>query len=277
MPSSEIIDEQSVAPRENSTQQAGEFFDQYAHTWDAFYTDKAEQSRAFDFINRQTQLLKLVETLAPPQSRILEFGCGAGHTAVRMAQAGHQLVCVDVSNEMIEAARSSFTRAGKAAEFQIGQLSDIAPGDANQFDAVVGMGVMEYIDNHDAALREIHRLLKPGGVCLLSFPNALSTLRQVERLAKRTGALMLGILTRSNRYWDIALRPSQLHSPGAVRRRLSTAQLDEVACRYLTYGVRAGGFWLPPLRLVRALDDRLAKSPLRWLGRNYILAARKPQ
>lgn len=254
---------------------AGAFFDRYAADWEAFYSDAREERRAFDYLNRQRQLLRLVDRHVPAESRILEFGCGTGHTAARLAERGHRLTCLDVSPEMIEATRRTLDRAGHAVPLYVGHLGDLVEESAGPFDAIVGMGVMEYIDDHDAAFDEIHRLLSPGGVCLLSFPNAASPLRRLERALKRAAALPMALATGDERYRDIAWRPSRLHAPRAVLRHLEQAGFAVEACRFLSYGFRIGRFWIPPLRLVRQLDEALAASPLRWIGRNYIVVVRR--
>ncbi|HMB93820.1 MAG TPA: methyltransferase domain-containing protein [Rhodothermales bacterium] len=265
--------EPSTAPV--SASDAGAFFDRYAANWEAFYTDSSEHRRAFDYLNRQRQLLQLVDAFVLPESHILEFGCGAGHTACQLIMRGHRLTCLDVSPEMIQATRRTLDRAGQTAHLQVGQVRDLVAAGKELFDVIVGMGVMEYIEDHGAMFEQLAVLLKPGGICMLSFPNARSPIRRLERGMKRAVAYPLALITGKERYLDIALRPSQLHAPQDVRLRLERSGFVIEQCRYLSYGFRIGSFWVPPLPIVRRMEETLAASAVRWLGRNYIVVGRR--
>lgn len=255
------------------TESAGEFFDRYADTWQSYYTE-GSSAQAFDYHNRQRVALSLAKKYVPDGASILEFGCGSGHTAAQLANLGHKLTCLDVSQGMVNKARETFESAGHQADFFHGVLDDL-PDDCGPFDAIMAFGVMDYIEDHPATFNRIAQLLKPGGICLLSFTNAGSPLRWVEIPIKRSGALVAWLATRDSRHRDVALNTSK----GNHRRETETLyEQAGIACEetaYFSYGIRFRNHWIPPLSIVKRLDGALSGGFMRGLGRGYIVVGRK--
>lgn len=252
---------------------AGEFFDRYADTWQSYYTE-GSSSQAFDYHNRQRVALELVEKFVPAGSSILEFGCGSGHTASRLAEMGHKLTCLDVSQGMVDKARETFAEAGHQAEFFHGVLDDL-PDECGPFDAIMAFGVMDYIEDHSATLARIAQLLKPGGICLLSFTNAGSPLRWVELPTKRLGALMAWMATRDLKYRDVALKSSKGNHRRETISQYEKAGLTCEDTAYFSYGIRFRNHWIPPLSIVKRLDGPLSGGFLKGMGRGYMVVGRK--
>lgn len=101
-------------------------------------------------------------------SVVLDFGCGSGTTAIDVAKKSKRVVAVDISQKQLEKALS------KAKKSKLPNIAfvkeDSADFPKNSFDAVVCVGVLEYLDKPKTALRKIFRTLKPGGTfSFLSF------------------------------------------------------------------------------------------------------------
>jgi SAM-dependent methyltransferase len=88
--------------------------------------------------------------------RILDLGCGDGQLTQKIAAAGANVVAVDSSPNMVEAARSRSITADLAAAEEL-------PYDESSFDAVFSNAALHWIRGQDAMMREAHRVLKPGG------------------------------------------------------------------------------------------------------------------
>lgn len=102
--------------------------------------------------------------------RVLDVGCGTGRHSLPLMQAGANVVGIDFSPEMLAIARRRATailRSG-AAEFQQHSLPDPFPFGDESFDLVVMGLVIEHVADLGAVLQESHRVLKPGGRCLVS-------------------------------------------------------------------------------------------------------------
>ncbi len=107
---------------------------------------------------RAAYLAKILEDA--PGSRVLEYGCGPGGYATRLAKAGASVVAIDISPEAIRQAR---TRIRQGMDVELLEMNaeamDFADG---EFDVVCGTGILHHLDL-ERAFGEIHRVLKPGG------------------------------------------------------------------------------------------------------------------
>jgi ubiquinone/menaquinone biosynthesis C-methylase UbiE len=94
-------------------------------------------------------------------SRVLDVGCGTGVIALLVADLGHTVVGVDLSEGMLAKAREK-SRGQDAVTFIAGDAID-PPGDPASFDAVVNRHVLWTMTDPPRALANWHRLLRPGG------------------------------------------------------------------------------------------------------------------
>jgi ubiquinone/menaquinone biosynthesis C-methylase UbiE len=106
-------------------------------------------------------------------ARILELGCGAGLTAVSLAERGFHVTGVDVSPAMVELTRRHVANAGLETGSIVVQLGDAhnLSFDAATFAAVVGLGVVPWLHSVPRALQEIARVLQDGGYAILTVDN----------------------------------------------------------------------------------------------------------
>src|SRR5713226_2674897 len=108
--------------------------------------------------------------------RILEIGCGRGGFSCWLSQhdAGpREIVAADFSGVAIEKA-SSHAAAQKLGNirWEIADIQNI-PHPANSFDTVISCETIEHVPDSRLALREMARVLKPGGRLFLTCPNYL--------------------------------------------------------------------------------------------------------
>ena len=94
--------------------------------------------------------------------RVLEIGCGSGYglALLRERLAPSRLVGFDLMPEQIELAKR---RAIRGAELSVGDVTRVEQPDAS-FDAVFDFGILHHVSEWRAALRELARVLAPGGV-----------------------------------------------------------------------------------------------------------------
>ena len=100
----------------------------------------------------------MLALIAPAPKDVLDSCCGHGSISGAVHAAGHRVVGADFSAAMIEIARN--TQAGP--EFAVADAQDLPFGDA-QFDAVLSGFGLCHIPDQPTALREMWRVLKPGG------------------------------------------------------------------------------------------------------------------
>ena len=114
------------------------------------------------------QKLAITQEVLRSDSKVLEFGCGSGATAIFHAPYVEQVVATDISDKMIEAAQRKAVEAGvQNIVFQQGALDSLKLQNES-FDAVLGLNVLHLMEDLDGAIASVHRLLKNDGVFVSS-------------------------------------------------------------------------------------------------------------
>jgi ubiquinone/menaquinone biosynthesis C-methylase UbiE len=127
-------------------------------------------------VRRRSMLLREAAGLCPT-AQALELGCGTGEYTVLLAGTGATMAALDISAELLDAARAR--RLPAAVQFLRGDAERL-PFPDGRFDAVVGNAVLHHL-RLDAALREIRRVLRPGGRCAFTEPNMLNPQVAVQK------------------------------------------------------------------------------------------------
>ncbi len=121
-------------------------------------------------VHAQGEDLAHMVDLANPQPtwRVLDAGCGAGHTALTFAPHVAHVTGVDLSEAMLAQCRHNAAARDLAnVDFRRGDVEAL-PFDDGTFDLVVSRYSAHHWPQPQQALREIHRVLRPGGAFLLS-------------------------------------------------------------------------------------------------------------
>jgi SAM-dependent methyltransferase len=134
-----------------------------------FSSDAAEQLiaayRSADMLRQREAVLHRLSLRGG--DHVIDVGCGPGFLCESMAQAvgpTGRVVGVDISEDLIAFATSH--KAGNCIEYRIGNATSL-PVDAGRFDVAVSTQVMEYVSDADLALRELARVVRPGGRVLI--------------------------------------------------------------------------------------------------------------
>jgi demethylmenaquinone methyltransferase / 2-methoxy-6-polyprenyl-1,4-benzoquinol methylase len=139
----------------------------------------------------------LLDTIDPPPGhRVLDVATGTGLVASGLAARGAEVVGLDQSEQMLARARRRLAkRPDLAARITLvqGEAERLPFGDA-EFDALSFTYLLRYVDDRAATMRELARVLKPGGrIAMVEFgvprPGALRTL---WRLHTRIGLPLIG-------------------------------------------------------------------------------------
>lgn len=119
--------------------------------------------------NRETPpeiLLDLLDSGRIPAGRAVDLGCGAGTTAVWLAQRGFEVTGLDISAEAIRLAGELAARRGVTCRFRVADLTGEALHPGPGFDFAFEWEVLHHIFPADRPryVRNVHRLLRPGGM-----------------------------------------------------------------------------------------------------------------
>ena len=101
---------------------------------------------------------------------IVDFGCGDGALAGLIAKAGGVIIGFDSNETGLSLAKDKFNKYGLSGTFhsKLSMLSN------ELYDAVVCSDVIEHVDNPEEIMKEIFRILKPGGNAVISTPIRLA-------------------------------------------------------------------------------------------------------
>ena len=115
--------------------------------------------------------------------RVLDVGCGVGNDLSRFVRGGANVVGIDLAKHSIELARSNFKYRGLRGEFHVmnGEQLDFPDG---CFDLVYCHTVLHFTPHPDRMIREINRVLKPGGQAILMTVNRHSWLNFLHKTLK---------------------------------------------------------------------------------------------
>jgi 2-polyprenyl-6-hydroxyphenyl methylase/3-demethylubiquinone-9 3-methyltransferase len=103
----------------------------------------------------------------------LDVGCGAGLLAEPLARLGATVTGLDASPELIAAARAHAEAQGLTIDYRAGDLAELE----GQYGLITCMEVIEHVAEPAAFLKDLARRLAPGGLLILSTPNATAMSR----------------------------------------------------------------------------------------------------
>jgi SAM-dependent methyltransferase len=198
--------------------------------------------------------------------RVLDYGCGVAEGGIYLAKQGAEVVAVDVSAGMLEAAQRLAQRHGVKIETRLVEGTSI-PADDSDFDAIYGNGVLHHVDLAQAG-PELARVLKPGGTGCFIEPLPYNPLINVyRRIADQVRTvdekpLSFGDIERLQAWFeDVGHREFWLSGLGVFLKFYLVDRVDPNKERYwkkIYTDAQSIERWYRPLR---ALDDKL----LQWV------------
>jgi 2-polyprenyl-6-hydroxyphenyl methylase / 3-demethylubiquinone-9 3-methyltransferase len=157
--------------------------------------------------------------------RLLDVGCGGGLISEPLARLAATVTGLDPALENIEAARQHASAQGLAIAYRAGRVEDLA-AEGLLFDAVICLEVVEHVPDVGTFIATCARLVRPGGLMLLSTINR--TLKAYA-LAIVGAEYVLRWLPVGTHRWDRFVTPQEL------RQHLEAAGLREPVLKGLLY------------------------------------------
>jgi ubiquinone/menaquinone biosynthesis C-methylase UbiE len=229
------------------SRQAGEFADRYRDIGSNVYESCFSYSR--------WRLDALLRRYLPERGdglRLLDVGCGTGHHMASLRERGFEVAGVDGSEEMIAHAKAN----NPGAQIKLADVDSVPFADSS-FDFVLCVEVLRYLPDFTRCISEIARVLKPGGVCLV------------------TAAPLFNL----NGYWFVNRIASLVRVAGLVHLKQFFATSGELRKSFADAGFVAPtvhGVYFGPVNWVERLTPSLLPRSLKaWEPVDSAIADRK--
>ena len=236
------------------------------------FFDQVERHRYSEYAPWMPRLMEFDQFR---DARLLEVGCGMGTDLLQFARGGARCVGIDLTPRSIEISRHRFRLYGAGGDFMISD-GERLPFHDESFDVVYSNGVLHHTPDTAGAIREVHRVLRPGGVAkvMLYHRNSLNYwVEVVLRHGVLGGEFLRGrstqeIMSRVIEYSDHGGRPLvKVYSRRQARELFKLFKDVTVEVEQLR---RAELRFLAPL-VSESMLDRLRKQ----IGWNVIVTAVK--
>lgn len=208
-----------------------EYFDRIAGRYDSWYRTKTGS-----YVDRTEKRL-IFSMMRSKKGKALDLGCGTGNYTVELHKRGFDVVGVDLSEKMLEIAR------GKLPDVEFVRASAYnLPFNDESFDLVLSVTMFEFLREPERAVREIHRVLKPGGEVIIGTMNG----RSLWFLFKRLKTLFV----------ETAYRYARFYTPGELEGLLIEQGFRDVESRGIIF---FPSFW-PFLGIAERMDQKFSES-----------------
>jgi SAM-dependent methyltransferase len=219
--------------------------------------------------------------LSPDRRRFLDCGCGAGDYVFALAELGLDPHGIEYDAAKVELGKRNPRHGHRLSQ---GDLQALAL-DSEQWDYAMLNEVLEHVPDERAALREIHRVLKPGGILFVFSPNRwfpfethglhLKSGRRVPHWMPFIPYLPLSLGNRIFDYW------ARNYWPGELSALVESAGFTVIERAYIWLTFEGISGRQPKVitvlkPLLRALANLLERVPLlRRFGVSQVLVLRK--
>jgi 2-polyprenyl-6-hydroxyphenyl methylase/3-demethylubiquinone-9 3-methyltransferase len=139
--------------------------------------------------------------------RILDVGCGGGILAEALALKGARVTGIDMAELSLEIARLHLHESGLDVDYQLSTAEAFAEQNEAQFDIVTCLEMLEHVPDPASIITSATRLLKPGGVLILSTINRNP---KSFALAILGAEYVLGLLPRGTHEYKKFIKPSEI-------------------------------------------------------------------
>jgi len=236
------------------------------------FFDAVEQHRYHEYAPWMPDVMGFNEFAG---ARLLEIGCGMGTDLLQFARGGAKVTGVDLTPRSIEISRQHLAVYNKTGDFAISDCETL-PFAGDSFDVVYSNGVLHHTPDTVGAVREVYRVLRPGGqarVMLYHRGSAAYWGDIIVRHGLLQGELLRGhspeeIMGRYVEFNEGGGRPLvKVYSRGQARRLFSMFREVKIQVEQLTR---------PELYFLgRFIPERMFRQLRRSVGWNVIVSARK--
>lgn len=125
------------------------------------------------------QITAILKHELMPGASIMDLGAGEGALSRRLMDQGFRVTAADVDPESFRCAEVPFTKVDFDDPSELAKFVQLH---SNAYDAVIGIEVIEHVQDQWSYVRQLMAMAKPGGMVLISTPNTTSWLSRITFL-----------------------------------------------------------------------------------------------
>jgi SAM-dependent methyltransferase len=208
-------------------------------------------------------------------ARLLEVGCGMGTDLLQFARGGAKVTGVDLTPRSIEISRRHLLLYDQQGDFAIADCERLPFAEAS-FDVVYSNGVLHHTPDTAGAVRELHRVLRPGGQARVMLYHRASW-AYLSQVVLRYGILH-GEFLRGNSPAEIMSKYVEFNEGGGrpLVKAYTRREARELFSAFHEVNIQVaqltrGEFYI----LGKLINQSLLRRLQRSLGWNVIVSARK--
>lgn len=195
-------------------------------------------------------------------SSLLDVGCGTGHLSYTLSQRGFSVIGVDHDPEMIVYAERRFSTVDKKIKF-LNAKAELLPFETNSFDCILAVSLMGCISTPEIVLSEFCRVLRKGGIAIITFTNSDSLLLKISFYLNQ-------ICQKGNENVKVCL-----YSYRSVKEYVQRAGFRIIKIMYYNFFINIRNYIFPSKRLSICLEHLGRNKLTRILARNFLIVIEK--
>lgn len=243
----------------------------------ANYDEHLQNVHTYSYLIRKKRIIDMIDN---DQGKVLDIGCGPAVLTLELLNKGFEVWGMDLSEEVIEEACKKIgkTELSSSAHFTVGNIESLDFAD-EYFDMVICAGVFSYLDDVTQAIKEIYRVLKPGGIAIITVPNRRDVYICIRSLLL---TFLRPFITEQNTLFGrkITIRRFKYtrYRPGLLDKLVLKNKFEKIDFAHYHFILFPFDVIFPNLSLSlgEKMEERFFKSKIfGWLGKGYILKAKK--
>jgi ubiquinone/menaquinone biosynthesis C-methylase UbiE len=135
----------------------------------AYNAERQIEGRRYDGFRNELKYFRRAKPFGPGL-KLLDVGCGPGLFTEFMAEHGVEGTGVDIDPSLVGAAKARLDTRGLKARFLVGRVEHLPYAD-DVFDICVANSILEHAQDWESTLREVTRVLRPGGLLVFYTTN----------------------------------------------------------------------------------------------------------
>jgi len=145
--------------------------------WDKIYKKEGKKYKYYNIFKPHEDISKVSDFFKKQKvKRVLDLGCGAGRNLIYLSKKGFDMYGIDCAPEGLKIIKERLKKEKRKCRLKLSNIFNKLPYENNFFDAVISIQVLQHgkVNEIKNAIKEIERVLKPGGFIFITLSGRIS-------------------------------------------------------------------------------------------------------